>query len=83
LKRDAQLVDIPLEAARIEHLRCRVAVVSGISLPADKSAELPFQTVNNLIVLRGSINGSKPLSLLLDTGACGSVINESRPKNSV
>lgn len=52
----------------------------GSSRQDRKPIELPFQITNNLIILRGGINGSKPLSLLLDTGAGGSVINESRAK---
>ena len=55
-------------------------IAFGSSRQARKPIEIPFQTTNNLIILRGSINGSKPLSLLLDTGAAGSVINESRAK---
>ncbi len=57
------------------------SVVYGSSRQDRKPFEVPFQTINNLIVLRGNINGSKPLSLLLDTGAGGSVINESRAKD--
>jgi predicted aspartyl protease len=44
------------------------------------SYRIPFEVTNNLVVLQGSINNSKPLFLLLDTGASGSVINESRAK---
>jgi predicted aspartyl protease len=55
-------------------------IAFGSSRQDRKPFEIPFQPTNNLIILRGSINGSKPLSLLLDTGAGGSVINESRAK---
>ena len=47
---------------------------------ARSSYRIPFELTNNLVVLQGSINNSKPLFLLLDTGASGSVINESRAK---
>ena len=42
---------------------------------------IPFETTNNLVILRGSINGSKPLDFILDTGASTSVISDSRAKD--
>jgi membrane-associated protease RseP (regulator of RpoE activity) len=41
---------------------------------------IPFQSSNNIIFLKATVNGSKPLSFILDTGAGGSVINEKRAK---
>jgi predicted aspartyl protease len=55
-------------------------IVFGAVSQARSSYRIPFELTNNLVVLQGSINNSKPLFLLLDTGASGSVINESRAK---
>ena len=63
-------------------------IVVGFSFPAVSGARLrvsspyrvPFEIINNLIVVRVQVNNSKPLSFILDTGASGSVINESRAK---
>jgi predicted aspartyl protease len=54
------------------------SITFGSSRQERKIAELPFEISNNLIILQGSINGSKPLSFLLDTGAEASVISEER-----
>lgn len=56
------------------------SVAFSSSVQERRPVEIPFQIANNLVILRGRINGSKPLSLLLDTGAGGSVINESRAR---
>jgi predicted aspartyl protease len=45
-----------------------------------KVASVPFDISNNLIILQVKVNGSSPLSFILDTGASASVINESRVK---
>lgn len=37
---------------------------------------VPFESSNNLVLVVASVNGSKPLSFILDTGAGGPVINE-------
>ena len=41
-------------------------------------AELPSELITNLHVVVGSINGSEPLALIVDTGASASVIDRSR-----
>jgi predicted aspartyl protease len=41
---------------------------------------VPFEITNNLVILQGSINGSKPLAFILDTGASTTVISDSRAK---
>ncbi len=43
-------------------------------------ARIPFEIANNLVILQGKVNGSKPFSFILDTGASTSVINESRAR---
>src|SRR5947199_4591612 len=59
---------------------CSASIAFGAVPKARSSYRIPFELTNNLVVLQGSINNSKPLFLLLDTGASGSVINESRAK---
>ncbi len=59
---------------------CSASIAFGAVPMARSSYRIPFELTNNLVVLQGSINNSKPLFLLLDTGASGSVINESRAK---
>jgi len=60
---------------------CFSASLTFGAVPQVRSSyRIPFELTNNLVVLRGSINNSRPLFLLLDTGASGSVINESRAK---
>ena len=60
---------------------CFSASLTFGAVPQVRSSyRIPFELTNNLVVLRGSINNSRPLFLLLDTGASGSVINESRVK---
>jgi predicted aspartyl protease len=41
---------------------------------------VPFEITNNLVVLQGSINGSRALAFILDTGASATVISDSRAK---
>lgn len=43
-------------------------------------ASIPFQTTNSLILVKVRVNGSRPLSFLLDTGASACVIHENRVK---
>ena len=60
---------------------CFSASITFGAIPQGRgSYRIPFELTNNLVVLQGSINNSKPLFFLLDTGASGSVINESRAK---
>src|SRR5205807_2967045 len=47
---------------------------------ASRPHRVPFEITNNLVILQGSINGSKPLAFILDTGASTSVISDSRAK---
>lgn len=54
--------------------------VSGARLRVSSPYRVPFEIINNLIVVKVQVNNSKPLSFILDTGASGSVINESRAK---
>jgi len=44
------------------------------------SYRIPIELTNNLVILQGSINGSKPLDFILDTGASTTVISDSRAK---
>ncbi len=46
-----------------------------------KSFSIPFQTSNNLVIVQATVNGSKPLSFILDTGASGTVISENAAKD--
>lgn len=46
-----------------------------------KPLSVPFQFVNNLVIVRVNINDSKPLSFILDTGASTTVISESAAKD--
>jgi Aspartyl protease len=40
--------------------------------------EVPADLISNLMVIRGSINGSQPLFFVVDTGAGSSVIDRTR-----
>lgn len=46
-----------------------------------KSFTVPFEVSNNLVVVQATVNGSKPLSFILDTGASGTVISEKAAKD--
>lgn len=43
-------------------------------------AEVPAELITNLMVVRGSINNSEPLFLIVDTGAGSSVIDRARAR---
>ena len=43
-------------------------------------AVVPFEFINNVVLLQVKVNGSKPLSFILDTGASGTVISENKAK---
>jgi len=45
-----------------------------------KSFVVPFEVSNNIPLIEASVNGSKPLSFILDTSASSTVISESRAK---
>ena len=47
----------------------------------EKPFSVPFEASNNLIIVQTSVNGAKPLSFILDTGASGTVISESAAKD--
>jgi predicted aspartyl protease len=57
---------------------------ASIAFEASPQARSPhrvsFEITNNLIILQGSINGSKPLAFILDTGASTTVISDSQAK---
>jgi predicted aspartyl protease len=55
-------------------------VVLDASSQRGRPRRVQFEITNNLVILRGSINSSKPLDFILDTGASTSVINDSRAK---
>ena len=45
----------------------------SVSFPAGKNyVEVPFETERNWIIIPVSVNGSRPLRFVLDTGAGGS-----------
>lgn len=46
-----------------------------------KPFSVPFEISNNLVIVQASVNGAKPLSFILDTGASGTVISESAAKD--
>jgi len=49
-----------------------------VSFPAGKSfVEVPFEVESNLMVIPVSVNGSRPLRYVLDTGAQGTSLNNS------
>lgn len=45
-----------------------------------KPFAIPVEVSNNIVLMQVSVNNSKPLSFILDTGASGTVISESRAK---
>lgn len=45
-----------------------------------KPFAVPFVVSNNVVLVQVNVNGSKPLSFILDTGASGTVISENRAK---
>ena len=46
-----------------------------------KPFSVPFEANNNLVIVQTSVNSSKPLSFILDTGASGTVISEKAAKD--
>src|SRR5437870_9048229 len=56
------------------------SIALGASHQARGPHRVPFEITSNLVILRASINGSKPLEFILDTGASTSVISDSRAK---
>lgn len=56
----------------------------GVSFPAGKSfVEVPFEINGNWMVIPVSINGSRPLRFVLDTGAQGTFLNNSEIADSL
>ena len=56
----------------------------SVSFPAGKSfVEVPFETSGNWMVIPVSINGSRPLRFVLDTGAQGTFLNNSEIAGSL
>ena len=58
--------------ALLNHRRADAAPVRRMDAPA--LAEEPFELVGRVPVVRGSVNGSEPLNLILDTGATETVL---------
>ena len=56
------------------------AIPDAHSISGSSSASFPFQLANSLIYLQASLNGSKPLWMMLDTGSSVSVFDESVSK---
>lgn len=60
-------------------------VFCGLSLTAfsqnRRSFSVPFETSSNLVIMKASVNNSKPLAFILDTGASGTVISETTAKD--
>lgn len=55
-----------------------------IAFPAGKAVvELPFEVVGNWMVIPISVNGSRPLRFILDTGAQGTFLNNSEIAGSL
>ncbi|MFL6374307.1 MAG: aspartyl protease family protein [Pyrinomonadaceae bacterium] len=46
-----------------------------LAFTSGTSTELPFRTVNNLILITASVNGSKPGTFIFDTGAESTVVD--------
>lgn len=60
---------------------CFSAPIAFDASPQARSPHrVPFEITNNLVILQGSINGSKPLAFILDTGASTTVISDSRAR---
>ena len=56
------------------------SIAFDVSPQAPGPRRVPVEITNNLVILQGSINGSKPLALILDTGASTTVISDTRAK---
>jgi predicted aspartyl protease len=59
---------------------CFLDSIAFGAIPKSRSSGIPFELTNNLVILQGSINGSRPLAFILDTGASTTVISDSRAK---
>jgi predicted aspartyl protease len=55
-------------------------IVADASRQVPRLHRVPFEITNNLIILQGRINGSEPLTFILDTGASTTVISDRRAK---
>ena len=55
-------------------------IAFGINPKSRGSYRIPFELTNNLVILQVSVNGSRPLAFILDTGASTAVISDSRAK---
>src|SRR5919204_6147586 len=55
-----------------------------LNFPAGKSAvEVPFEVEGNWMVIPVSVNGSRPLRFVLDTGAQGAILNNAEVADSL
>jgi hypothetical protein len=74
------------EPVSIKKMIMRIVLLLLFILPGNViqaqtgTVSLPFKTYNNLIFLKVSVNGSKNLHFLFDTGASGCVLNEKTSK---
>lgn len=65
-------------------VRRRTMPLPTLKFPAEKSVvEIPFEIDSGLMVIPVSVNGSKPLRYVLDTGASGAVHNETSSVDSL
>src|SRR5687767_14204454 len=63
------------------HISCSIALCADARFTSGKSAlGIPFELDNNHIYVRVSVNGSRPLSFILDTGAY-SIIHERKARS--
>lgn len=66
------LICVPARAQVEQRMRVPADEIS-VTFPAGKnSVEVPFETERNWIIIPVSVNGSRPLRFVLDTGAGGS-----------
>ena len=71
---DAASLDARRSAAGMPPMRTYVCMLEEAGMRVDRSSvsailAIPFELDNNLIYVRVSVNGSRPLSFILDTGA--------------
>lgn len=51
--------------------------------PKDKRVEIPFELINNLVVIEASLNGSSPMKFILDTGVGTTLISSLPPGEEI
>jgi hypothetical protein len=65
---------IPTSAEAQNRSQARDSVFSIIGAK-DKRVEIPFELINNLVVIEASLNGSTPMKFILDTGVGTTIIS--------